>query len=452
MSRKYISQVDNQNFVFPNNTVSEYDVDIVHDVNDNCVSGSIRNFSVTGVTTTGMTVNFDYTWDLNGATPFTRNSGGVSVLSLHMMSPQQNYYKPFLCVGRFVFNNIPITRIVSGSGIGATPGFDTLSFAVTPALMGLTAFTTGTYYFEIKFIGERCVFPVCFSQTITMPTPPPTPTPTSTPTPTVTPTPTPTPTITITPTPTPTLEPCDCYLYDVTISSLDTNAATGNTGGLAIYNDNVVINYRDCEGNPTESISGSGTAIVCADSTFGVSLTYFQNNLESLTQFSSASQTETSCCPVEPTPTPTATSTPTPTPTSTGPTPTPTATSTPTPTPTSTIVTPTPTATSTPTPTPTETPLDCLCYCMTYVVEGFPLTLSVRYRNCSSDTTITTPIWEIPSFDNGDGTATACLCVKQGGPYAIPVCVSGGIEVSCDPYTWVSGSTCDGNSGPCFLG
>ena len=95
MSRKYIGQVDNQNFIFPNNTVSEYDVEIIHDVNDNCVSGSISNFSVTGVTSTGMTVNFDYVWDLNGATPFVRNSGAVSVLSLHMMGPTQNYYKPF---------------------------------------------------------------------------------------------------------------------------------------------------------------------------------------------------------------------------------------------------------------------------------------------------------------------------------------------------------------------
>jgi hypothetical protein len=92
---------------------------------------------------------------------------------------------------------------------------------------------------------------------------------------------------------------CDCYEYDVEISSLDTNAATGNTGPNAIYNDNIIINYTDCEGNPTESLSGSGTAIVCADSTFGVSLTYFSDNLENLSIYSSASQTETSCCPPE---------------------------------------------------------------------------------------------------------------------------------------------------------
>ena len=201
MSRKYISQVDNQNFVFPNNEVSEYDVEIIHDINDNCVSGSVINFSATTITSTGMTISFDYTWNLNGATPFVRNSNAVSVLSLHMMGPSQNYYKPFLCVDRFVFQNIPITSIESG----VTPGFSRLSFVVTPSELGLAAFTTGTYYFEIKFVGERCVFPVCFSQSITV-TPPPTATPTSTPTltptPTVTSTPTPTPSG---PTPTPTL-------------------------------------------------------------------------------------------------------------------------------------------------------------------------------------------------------------------------------------------------------
>jgi hypothetical protein len=445
MSRKYISQVDNQNFVFPNNTVSEYDVDIIHDVNDNCVSGSISNFSVTGVTTTGMTVNFDYIWDLNGATPFTRNSGAVSVLSLHMMGPTQNYYKPFLTVGRFVFSGIPVTRIESG----VTPGFNRLSFAVTPELMGLTAFTTGTYYFEIKFIGERCVFPVCFSQSIMMPTPTPTPTSTPTPTPTPTSTPTPTPTITITPTatptPTPTVGPCECYEYDVTISSLDTDAATGNTGTNLIYNGNLVITYTDCEGNPTESLSGSGTAIVCADSNFGVFLTYFQNDLEALAIYSSASQSDRECCPVEPTPTPTGT-----------PTPTPTATSTPTPTPTSTG--PTPTATETPTPTATETPTptptggDCLCFCVTYNPLDLPEDLYVRYALCGTASTETELISDLETLDNGDGTFTACVCVRQGGAYSTPICVQGGLETLCPVgISWVMGSSCT-DATTCLLG
>jgi hypothetical protein len=32
--------------------------------------------------------------------------------------------------------------------------------------------------------------------------------------------------------------------------------------------------------------------------------------------------------------------------------------------------------------------------------------------------------------------------VKQGEAYSIPVCVQGGIEVTCDPYTWVQGGNC----------
>jgi hypothetical protein len=280
------------------------------------------------------------------------------------MGPTQNYYKPFLTVGRFVFSGIPVTRIESG----VTPGFNRLSFVVTPSLMGLTAFTTGTYYFEIKFIGERCVFPVCFSQTITMPAPPtPTPTPTSTPTPTPTATPTVTITPTATPTPTPTVGPCDCFEYDVTIDDLDTNAATGNTGPNAIYNGNVVINYTDCEGNLTESLSGSPGAVVCADINFGLSLTYFQDNLEALAIYSSASQSARECCPVEPTPTPT----------------------------------------GTPTPTPTSTPEpigDCYCYdiVVTGTTSGEGPIASIEYNDCFG-------VLTVRGFTIGPGTYKQCI-------------------------------------------
>jgi hypothetical protein len=87
---------------------------------------------------------------------------------------------------------------------------------------------------------------------------------------------------------------------------------------------------------------------------------------------------------------------------------------------------------------------------MTYDPIGFPATLQVRYDDCVSDTLVTIPISELPVFDNGDGTQTACICVKQGGAYAIPVCVSGGIEVTCDPYTWVEGGACTTAGSECF--
>ena len=91
--------------------------------------------------------------------------------------------------------------------------------------------------------------------------------------------------------------PCNCFEYDITISSLDTNDATGNTGPLEIYNNNIAINYRDCSGNPIEALSGPGTATVCASATFGVILTYYKDNLESLAVYSGAAVTETECCP-----------------------------------------------------------------------------------------------------------------------------------------------------------
>lgn len=307
MSRKYISQVDNQNFVFPNNTVSEYDVEIIHDINDNCVSGSTSNFSVTGVTTTGMTINFDYIWDLNGATPYIRNSDAVAVLSLHMMGPTQNYYKPFLTVGRLVFVDIPITRIESG----VTPGFDRLSFVVTPAMLGLTTFTTGTYYFEIKFIGERCVFPVCFSQSISV-TPPPTATPTATPT--LTPTPTATPTLT------PTVTPPTYYYYS--IKKYDCNNDCAYVSPDLVGRSVNVLSTVDGMYRRIGSFVYQVQSVITPDPmSFDIDL-------------DTATATNLDCTLACDAPVPTAT-------------PTPTSTSTP---------TPTPTATSTPTPTPSATP------------------------------------------------------------------------------------------------
>jgi len=441
MSRKYISQVNNQNFVFPNNVVPEYDLEIIHNINDNCVYGVVRDFSGTTIGS-DLVVSFDYTWDLQGAEPYIRNSSAVAVLSVHAMGPNEVYYKPYKTVGRFFFNDIPITRIDSG----VTPGFDRLSFTITAASLGIPSLSNGTYYFEVRFIGQRCVYPVCFAFNYAAPTPTPTATPTPTPTPTgIEPTPTPTVTPTATPTPTPTLEPCECYEYDITISSLDTDAATGNTGPNAIYNGNLVITYTDCEGNPTESLSGSGTAIVCADSNFGVFLTYYENDMEALAIYSSASQSDRECCPVEPTPTPTGT-----------PTPTPTATSTPTPTPTSTG--PTPTATETPTPTATETPTptptggDCLCFCVTYNPLDLPEDLYVRYALCGTASTETELISDLETLDNGDGTFTACVCVRQGGAYSTPICVQGGLETLCPVgISWVMGSSCT-DATTCLLG
>ena len=113
----------------------------------------------------------------------------------------QNYYRPW----SLVYNkSIPT---------GLTFNSFTQTFTVTPSMVGVTGFTTGDYYFEVRMIGHRAIFPICVTTSVTAgPTPTPSPSPTitgptatPTPSPTVTGTLTPTPTITGTLTPTPTV-------------------------------------------------------------------------------------------------------------------------------------------------------------------------------------------------------------------------------------------------------
>ena len=303
MSKKYIRQVINQNFVYPNNEVSEYDIDIIHDINNNSVNGVVNSFSATTFTTNTLILNWNITWNLNGAEPWIRNSNILGIASLHMLAPGQDYYKPWRIVGSLANANISLTTLTQ-----------TQVSTIVPSQLGLTSFPTGTYYFEVRFIAHRSVYPVCVSLNLTPSTPTPTPTPTITRTPNITTTPTPT--ITATRTPTPTLTP---------------------TGTI------------------------------------------------------------------------------------------------------------TPTITPTFTPTPTSALGNC--WCVTYV--SVPGDLSVRYRDINGNLQ-TTLINSLESMDNGDGTFTSCICVATTGSYTIPVCVQGGIEVTCDPYTWIQGGTCT-LAGTCFL-
>ena len=155
---KYIPQLNETNFVFPNYELSEYDVDIIHNINDLSVSGTVTNFVVSGTArTTGITFNFDYTWSKNGAEPFISSSNLVHVLSVHMIAGGQTYYKPWRCVDL-------VTDIFTG--ITTKTGSD--SFTVTPAQMGLTTFSSGTYYFEIRMIGLKSIYPICQTLSITV--------------------------------------------------------------------------------------------------------------------------------------------------------------------------------------------------------------------------------------------------------------------------------------------
>jgi len=82
MSRKYIRQQILQDFVYPNNEVSQYDVDnIVHDINNNSVSGTVNSFSGTSVTATGITISYSATWNLNGAEPYISDSNLLHAIS-----------------------------------------------------------------------------------------------------------------------------------------------------------------------------------------------------------------------------------------------------------------------------------------------------------------------------------------------------------------------------------
>jgi len=225
MARKYIKQIINQNFIFPNDDVSEYDVEIVHDINNNSVSGTVANLAIVSGSSSSITFTYDWTFTLNGAEPFIRQDGFISVLSVHMLAQGQNYFKPWRLVDEIKDAN---TNPVSLSGTGH-------SVTVTASSVGLTSFTNGTYYFEFRFIGHRAIFPVCGQLTVsTIPTP--TPTPTATPGPTSTPTPTPTATTPLNYTTGATINVTDTGYIKYNMSSGQTYQYIGSIGNVVLTN------------------------------------------------------------------------------------------------------------------------------------------------------------------------------------------------------------------------
>jgi hypothetical protein len=158
MSTKYIPQINETNFVFPNYELSEYDVDIIHNINDLSVSGTVTNFVVSGTArTTGITFTHDWTWSKNSAEPFISNSGQIHLLSVHMIAGGQTYYKPWRCVD-----------IVTSGTTGSSTYSGSNTVTVTPSMVGLTTFSSGTYYFEIRMIGLKSIYPICQTLSITV--------------------------------------------------------------------------------------------------------------------------------------------------------------------------------------------------------------------------------------------------------------------------------------------
>ncbi len=158
MSYKYIPQLNNENFVFPNYDLAEYDVDIIHSLNENSVSGTVTNFSATTQTSTGITFSYTWNWSKNSAEVYISPSGNIHLVSVHCLTNTQTYYKPW----RLVDLRTSVTT-------GSTSYSGTTSFSITPSQCGVASFTSGTYYFEIRFIGLKSIYPVCQTLSITIP-------------------------------------------------------------------------------------------------------------------------------------------------------------------------------------------------------------------------------------------------------------------------------------------
>jgi hypothetical protein len=328
MSRKYVGQINSKNFVYPNQNLAEYDVEIIHDINNNCVSGTITGLTVSSTSTTSISFTHNGTFLMNGAQPFITTFSSpnytLQYLSVHCQVPNQTYMNTWKVVD--ILNT---TTSTPSTYTGNTITGNVIT--ITPSMFGLSVFTSGTYYLEFRFIGQNCISKVCSSVNIVMPSP--------TPTPTVTPTNTATPTLT--PTPTPTRQPVgQCYCFPVVVTGTTQPPPEG--GVIA------TLDYNDCFGVRTSRafLVGPGTYYQCIqvsssvvqwfEGTNGIDTSYL-----TLTYMTGNCNTGYSCTGYDPAVSPTPTPTPTGTP---GASPSPTPTGTPTPTPTNTV-TPTPTGT-----------------------------------------------------------------------------------------------------------
>lgn len=153
---KYISQQNNQNFVYPNYNLAEYDVDIIHNINVNGVTGTLNSSSATGTSST-LTLTINATWTKNNAEVFVTSGSTLQLWSVHCMVPTIMYYKPWRLVGKTQSNTIGLTTFTG-----------TVTYTITAAMMGVASFATGTYYFEIRFIGGTSVYPISFTKSITI--------------------------------------------------------------------------------------------------------------------------------------------------------------------------------------------------------------------------------------------------------------------------------------------
>jgi hypothetical protein len=287
MSKKYISQKDIQNFVYPNHTLSEYDIELIQDIKDNSVYGSISSFNAY-LSGGNIVISFNYQWHLNNAEPFIGGNGQLNILSVHMMAPNTTYFKPWRLVD-----------FVQTTNVNTTTKTGTFTATVTPGQFQVGSLNEGVYNFEIRMIGHRAIYPICVSQSV----------------------------VNVTPTPTPSqVAQYPCYCYDI--------AVTGTTlgEGQAIAS----ISYNNCYGvlTTTSYTIGPATYQLCIERLGGVIQYFSASGIDE----SYITGVGNGACVAGVCPTTGVTSTPTPTPTITptvthtpglSPTPTPTVTSSP---------------------------------------------------------------------------------------------------------------------------
>ena len=155
--RKYIAQQTYNDFVYPNNNVAIYDVnDVVQNINNNSVSGTTSGFTAS-ITSTGLTISFNYIWSKNSAEVFVSASSLLHLFSIHVMPAGLTYFKPWRLVD-----------LKTTSSTGSTTSSGSYSSIISASSLGLASFTSGTYYFEIRFIGGLQNYIVTQQSTLTL--------------------------------------------------------------------------------------------------------------------------------------------------------------------------------------------------------------------------------------------------------------------------------------------
>ena len=172
MAKKFIRQIIRDDFVFPNEKRSQYGTEIYHDVNNNTPTGEI--LAIDNPYLSASNISFDVSWSYirNSSELFQLISGGTyTIITFHLLAPDQDYYKPWRLVEKVTTTNSSINTM-----------YDTTTVSATASDLGLTGLTSGTYILEMRLISKRSVTVVQSELELVAATATPTPTPTLTPT------------------------------------------------------------------------------------------------------------------------------------------------------------------------------------------------------------------------------------------------------------------------------